>query len=177
MIDFKKRLIRILIISFVIILVLGGLFYYFRSDILKKVEQINIYRKELASRESMLTRIRELEQQQVLSLAYTDQLKSALPTETEMVRYEEVLQNLASQNNLNLSFRFGALNSAKDNEPQSYSFNLVLSGEETYIPKWLEAFQNLDYISRLEQIELNQTRKEGNNVFYDVKVLGRVYIR
>jgi hypothetical protein len=76
-----------------------------------------------------------------------------------------------------LSFRFGALNSAKDNEPQSYSFNLVLSGEETYILKWLEAFQNLDYISRLEQIELNQTRKEGNNVFYDVKVLGRVYIR
>jgi Tfp pilus assembly protein PilO len=177
MIDFKKRLIRILITSFVIILVLGGLFYYFRFDIIKRVEKINTYRKELSSREAILTRIRELEQQQSLSLAYIDQLRTALPTETEMVRYEEVLQNLASQNNLNLSFRFGSLNPAKDDEPQSYSFNLVLSGEEIYVLKWLEAFQDLDYISRLEQIELNQTRKGENNVSYDVKILGRVYLR
>lgn len=177
MIDFKKRLIRILIISFIIILVLGGLFYYFPSDISKKVDQISVYQKELASRETILTRIHELEEQQLLSLIYIDQLRMALPTETEMVRYEEVLQNLASQNNLDLSFRFGTLNPEKDDEPQSYSFNLVLSGEKIYILKWLEAFQNLSYISRLEQIELNQTSREGNNFFYDVKILGRVYLR
>jgi len=177
MIDFKKRLIRILIVSFIIILVLGGLFYYFRSDIAKKVEQVNVYRKELVSREAILTRIRELEKQQELSLIYIDKLRTALPTETEMVRYEEVLQNLANQNNLNLSFRFGTLNPGKDNEPQSYSFNLVLSGEKTYLLRWLKEFQNLNYISRLEQIELSQTKTEGSALFYDVKILGRVYIR
>ncbi|MDD3098510.1 MAG: hypothetical protein PHU82_01625 [Candidatus Pacebacteria bacterium] len=178
MIDFKKRLIRVLVISFIIILVLGGLFYYFRSDILKKVDQINIYQKELVSQEAILTRIHELEKQQAQSLVYLDQLRNSLPTETEMVKYEEILQNLANQNNLDLSFRFGTLNPEKDDEPQSYSFNLVLSGEQTFILKWLKAFQNLHYISRLEQIELTQTEAaENGSSSYDVKILGRIYIR
>ena len=111
-------------------------------------------------------------------MVYLDQLRNSLPTETEMVKYEEILQNLANQNNLDLSFRFGTLNPEKDDEPQSYSFNLVLSGEQTFILKWLKAFQNLHYISRLEQIELTQTEAaENGSSSYDVKILGRIYIR
>lgn len=177
MIDFKKRLIVILIISFVIILVSGGLFYYFRSAIVKKVEKIDTYKKELAARDNILNKIHELEQEQFFALSYTNQLKTALPTESEMVGLEGVLQSLANQNNLDLSFRFGLLNEAKDQEPQSYSFNLVLSGEQKSILQWLEGFQSLSYSTRLEQIELTQTKVDGSNLFYNVKILGRVYLR
>jgi len=45
-------------------------------------------------------------------LPYFIELEKALPTETEMVNLEEVLQDLAGQNDLNLSFRFGLLNEA-----------------------------------------------------------------
>ena len=40
--DFKKRLILTISISLSIILVLGGLFYYFQNDILKKVDRKSV---------------------------------------------------------------------------------------------------------------------------------------
>jgi len=69
------------------------------------------------------------------------------------------------------------LKEATDQEPQSYSFNLVLSGGKTSVLNWLEEFQNLNYLIRLEQIEFTQNRDEDNNVFFDVKILGRIYLR
>lgn len=175
--DFKKRLILIICISLSIILILGGLFYYFRQDIIKRVDKINSYRKELSSRTDILNRIQLLEQEYTKSLTYFEKLKKALPTETEMVDLEGVLKDLAGQNNLDLSFRFGLLNTATEQEPKSYSFNLILSGEKDNILKWLDGFQKLDYIVRLDQIELTQTSSEKGKVSYDVKILGRVYLR
>ncbi|MDD3488251.1 MAG: hypothetical protein PHH35_02800 [Candidatus Pacebacteria bacterium] len=172
--DFKKRLINLSVVSFIIILILGSLFFYFRVDIIKRVTKINEVKKELVARDEILNRIHELEQEEVLSLVYLNQLRNALPTESEMVHFEEVLQDLANKNNLILSFRFGSLNEAKGSEPKSYNFNLILSGSVFSISKWLTELKNLVYQTQLEQIELTQTTIEGN---YDVKILGRVYLR
>ncbi len=171
--SFKKRLVLILSISLSIILILGGLFYYFYSDISKRVVKINSYRQEVASRATILNRIYLLEGEHTKSLVYFEKLKNALPTETEMVSLEEVLKDLASQGNLSLSFRFGLLNEATEQEPKNYSFNLILSGEKNNILKWLDGFQSLDYIIRVDQIELTQTSSEE----YNTKILGRVYLR
>ncbi len=171
--DFKKRLILTISISLSIILVLGGLFYYFHNDILKKVTKINSYRQELASRVSILDRIYVLEQEHTKSLSYFAKLEEALPTETEMVNLEEVLQNLAGQNDLNLSFRFGLLNEATEQEPKNYSFNLILTGEKDNILKWMDSLQKLNYTIRVDQIELTQTSSQK----YSAKILGRVYLR
>ena len=171
--NFKKRLTLILSISLSIILILGGLFYYFYSDISKRVVKINSYRQEVASRATILNRIYLLEGEHTKSLVHFEKLKNALPTETEMVNLEEVLKNLASQGDLNLSFRFGLLNEATEQEPKNYSFNLILSGEKNNILKWLDGFQSLDYIIRVDQIELTQTSSEK----YNTKILGRVYLR
>ena len=171
--DFKKRLILILSISLSIILVLGGLFYYFHNDILKKVIKINTYRQELASRVSILDRIYVLEQEYTKSLPYFVKLTEALPTETEMVNLEEVLKSLAGQNDLDLSFRFGLLNEATEQEPKNYSFNLILTGEKDNILKWMDGLQKLNYTIRVDQIELTQTSSQG----YSAKILGRVYLR
>ena len=171
--DFKKRLILILSISLSTILILGGLFYYFYSDISKRVVKINSYRQEVASRATIFNRIYLLEGEYTKSLVYSEKLKDALPTETEMVSLEEVLKNLAGQNDLNLSFRFGLLNEATEQEPKNYSFNLVLSGGKDGILKWLDGFQLLGYVIRVNQIELTQTSSEE----YSTKILGRVYLR
>jgi len=171
--DFKKRLILILSISLPIILVLGGLFYYFYSDISKRVVEINSYRQEIASRTTILNRIYLLEGEYTKSLVYFEKLKDALPIETEMVSLEKVLKDLAGQNDLNLSFRFGLLNEATEQEPRNYSFNLVLSGEKDNILKWLDGFQSLDYTIRVDQIELTQIDFQG----YSTKILGRIYLR
>jgi len=175
--DFKKRLILILSISLSIILVLGGLFYYFHNDILKRVKEVNSYRKELASRASILNRIYVLEQEHTKSLPYFEKLTKALPTETEMVNLEEVLKNLAGQNDLNLSFRFGLLNEATEQEPKNYSFNLILTGEKNNVLKWMDSLQKLTYTIRVDQIELSQTSFSEGKSYYSVKILGRVYLR
>ena len=195
--DFKKRLILILSISLSIILVFGVLFYYFYNDISKKVVQINTYRQEVASRATILDRIQLLEQEYTKSLPYFEKLNEALPTETEMVSLEEVLQNLADQNNLDLSFRFGLLNEVTEQEPKNYSFNLILSGEKDSVLKWMDSLQQLNYTIRIDQIELTQissskgeqagsyfeqSEKQGSGVkrtgsYYSVKILGRVYLR
>jgi Tfp pilus assembly protein PilO len=171
--DFKKKLILILSISLSIILVLGGLFYYFYNDISKRVIKINAYRQELASRASILNRIYVLEQEYKRSLPYFEKLTEALPTETEMVNLEEVLKNLAGQNDLDLSFRFGLLNEATEQEPKNYSFNLILTGEKNNILKWMDGLQKLNYTIRVDQIELSQTSSQE----YSTKILGRVYLR
>ncbi len=175
--DFKKRLILILSISLSIILVLGGLFYYFRDDISKKVIEVNSYRQELASRASILNRIYVLEQEYTKSLPYFEKLAEALPTETEMVDLEEVLKDLAGQNDLNLSFRFGLFNEATEQEPKNYDFNLILTGENDNVLKWMDGLQKLNYIIRVDRIELSQTSSSGGKFYYSVKILGRVYLR
>ena len=175
--DFKKRLILILSISLSIILVLGGLFYYFYNDISKRVIKINSYRQELVSRASILNRIYVLEQEYKKSLPYFAKLTEALPTETEMVNLEEVLKNLANQNDLDLSFRFGLLNEATEQEPKNYSFNLILTGEKDNILKWMDGLQKLNYTIRVDQIELSQTSSGESKSYYSVKILGRVYLR
>ena len=108
--DFKKNLIRVLIISSLVDFILGGLLVYFRIDIGNKDIKIDEYKKELASRDDILNRIHNLEQGEALSLSYLSQLQDALPTESEAVRFEGMLQDLAHQNDLSLSFRFGELN-------------------------------------------------------------------
>ena len=175
--DFKKRLILILSISLSIILILGGLFYYFRNDISKRVIKIDSYRQELASRATILNRIHLLEQEHTKSLPYFEKLTGALPTETEMVNLEEVLKDLAGQNDLDLSFRFGLLNEATEQEPKNYSFNLILTGEKDNVLKWMDGLQKLNYTIRVDQIELSQTSSEINKFYYSVKILGRVYLR
>lgn len=175
--DFKKSLIRILVVSLIFILALSGLFYFFYSKIVKRVAQIQSHKKELVQRGDTLNTIYELEREESLSLAYLSQLQKTLPTESELVVFEKVLQNLANQNNLNLSFRFGLLNEAKDSEPKNYSFNLILSGNKASILKWLTEFKNLAYRTRLEQIELTQSQSKTESSYYDIKILGRVYVR
>ena len=175
--DFKKRLILILSISLSIILVLGGLFYYFHNDISKRVVKINSHRQEFASRASILNRIYVLEQEYTKSLPYFEKLAEVLPTETEMVNLEEVLKDLAGQNDLNLSFRFGLLNEATEQESKNYSFNLILTGEKDNALKWMDGLQKLNYTIRVDRIELNQTSSGGAKSYYSVKILGRVYLR
>ena len=175
--NFKKRLILILSISLSIILALGMLFYYFCNDISKSVVQISAYKQKVFSRTTILNRIQSLEQEYVKSLPYFEKLKENLPTETEMVSLEEILQNLADQNNLDLSFRFGLLNETIEQEPKNYSFNLILSGEKDGILKWLDGLQKLSYTIRIDQIELTQTSSKADRSYYSVKILGRIYLR
>jgi len=177
---FRKKLLLLLIISLSLFLVAGLLLLFSMRDINKKVEEANNYQQELIRRGAILDRIQSLERETQKADLYSDSLNNALPSETEVISLESKLKNLASIYNLNnLSFRFGTLNSPQDNEPKSYSFNLIIDGKLSSLLNWLDAFQKLPYSFHLEQIEITQTSPLGSQTVaaYNIKILGRVYLR
>jgi len=179
MLSFRKKLILLLASGLGVIIISLALLYYFQQSIDKKVNLIADYKKQLSARATILDRIRLLNQENTEAQPYLSKLKKSLPSETEMVGLESVLQDLAKKNNLVLSFRFGLANKPQGKEPSSYSFNLVLTGKEIDILNWLNDFQNLSYSVRLEQIEFRQMNPgaTGKNTSYTVKILGRIYLR
>lgn len=177
---FRKKLILLLIISLSLFLVSGLLLLFSMRDINKKVEEANNYQQELTRRGAILDRIQSLERETQKADLYSNSLNNALPSETEVIALESKLKNLASIYNLNnLSFRFGTLNSPQDNEPKSYSFNLIVDGQAEALINWLAAFQKLPYSFHLEQIEITQTSPSSSHTVatYNIKILGRIYLR
>jgi len=177
--NFKKKLTLLLIIGLGIIAISLGFLYYFQHNISRKVALISTYKIQTEARSTILDRIRILDRESKEAQPYLEKLTKSLPSETEMVRLEGVLKDLARENNVSLSFRFGLSNQGQNGEPNSYAFNLVLTGKEKDILKWIDRFQNLAYSIRLEQIEFSQVSPgaTGNNTDYTVKILGRIYLR
>ncbi len=179
MLSFRKKILLLLIGGIGMVIISLGLLYYFQAQITKKVNLIVQYKKQLAARATIIDRLRLLNKESKEAQPYFDKLKQSLPSDTEMVGLEGTLRDLAKKNNLTLSFRFGLANSPQDEEPASYTFNLVLTGRETDIINWLDDFQKLPYSIRLEQIEFNLTdsNQRGKNLRYTVKIIGRIYLR
>jgi len=177
---FRKKLMVLLIISLSLFLVAGFLLLFSMRDINKKVEEANNYQQELSRRGAILDRIQSLERETQQADLYANSLNQALPTESEVITLESKLKNLASLYNVsNLSFRFGTLNALQDNESKSYSFNLIIDGQADALINWLAAFQRLPYSFHLEQIEITQTSSSSSHAaaVYNIKILGRIYLR
>lgn len=170
---FRKKFIVLIVVSVSIFLVSGLFLIYLIKDIDKIVLKANNDQQEIAYRAAILDRIQTLERESDMANLYTNALHQALPSENEVFSLDSTLKNLATTNNLNISFRFGTLTQAQDNEPKNYSFNLVLDGEINNILNWFDAFEKLPYSFRLSQIEINQN--SPNN--YNVKILGNIYLR
>ncbi len=178
--DLRKKLIFLLIISLSLFLVSGLLLFFSIKDINKKVEEANNYQQEITRRGAILDRIQSLERETQKANLYLNSLNNALPNETEVIALEGKLKDLVSLYNLNnLSFRFGTLNLPQDNEPKNYSFNLIVDGRLEALTNWLDAFQKLPYNFHLEQIEITQTLPSSSQTAaaYNIKILGRIYLR
>lgn len=176
----RKKLIFLLIISSSLFLVSSLLLFFSIRDVNKKVGEANNYQQEITRRGAILDRIQNLERETQKANLYLNSLNNVLPNETEVIALESKLKNLVSLYGLNnLSFRFGTLNSSKDNEPKNYSFNLIVDGQMDALLNWLDAFQKLPYNFRLEQIEITQTSLSSSQTVavYNIKILGRVYLR
>lgn len=188
---FQKRIFSLVSLFMIVIIGLILLFFYFRKDIEKINKKVGEYKTELKNRQLIIERIQSLEKEIKEAEPYLLKLKQSLPTEAETVNLETQLKQLAERYNLEFNFRFGTLNKETEAEPQSYNFNLGLKGRFDNLMKWLEEVNKLVFSLRLEKIELNQTSsaittkvKRGNQTItqlipasYEVKIVGRIYLR
>lgn len=178
--DLRKKLIFLLIISLSLFLASGLLLFFSIKDIDKKVGEANNYQQEITRRGAILDRIQSLERETQKASLYINSLNNALPNETEVIALESKLKDLVSLYSLNnLSFRFGTLTLPQNNEPKNYSFNLIVDGRFEALINWLDAFQKLPYNFHLEQIEITQTSPSSSQTAaaYNIKILGRIYLR
>lgn len=188
---FQKRIFSLVSLFMIVIIGLILLFFYFRKDIEKMNKKVGEYKTELKNRQLIIERIQSLEKEIKEAEPYLLKLKQSLPTEAETVNLETQLKQLAERYNLEFNFRFGTLNKETETEPQSYNFNLGLKGRFDNLMKWLEEVNKLVFSLRLEKIEINQTSpsittrvKKGNQTItqlipasYEVKIVGRIYLR
>lgn len=188
---FQKRLLTVVGLALLAIFLLVGLFIYFRNDIEKRNSKVENYKKEIADRQLIMTKIQTLDKEIKEAEPYLLKLKQSLPSEAETVNLENNLKSLAEKYNLDFSFRFGTLNEETEAEPKSYNFNLTISGRIDNLIKWLEEIDKSFFSLRLEKIELNQTnpassikvKRGGQTItqlipaFYEVKIVGRIYLR
>ncbi len=188
---FQKRLLTVVGLALLAIFLLVGLFIYFRNDIEKRNSKVENYKKEIADRQLIMTKIQTLDKEIKEAEPYLLKLKQSLPSEAETVNLENNLKSLAEKYNLDFSFRFGTLNEETEAEPKSYNFNLTISGRIDNLIKWLEEIDKSFFSLRLEKIELNQTnpasnikvKRDGQTITqlipasYEVKIVGRIYLR
>ena len=188
---FQKRLLTAIGLALLAIILLVGLFIYFRNDIVKRNSKIENYKQEILNKQLIMAKIQTFEKELKEAEPYLLKLKQSLPSEAETVNLENNLKSLAEKYNLNFSFRFGTLNQETETEPQSYNFNLTVSGRIDNLIKWLEEIDKSFFSLRLEKIELNQTnpassvkiKRDGQTITqfipasYEVKIVGRIYLR
>ncbi|MFA7295335.1 MAG: hypothetical protein WC042_01675 [Candidatus Paceibacterota bacterium] len=177
MINFKKILLIRIFLIIGLIGACGGIFYYIQKDIAKTVTAITLRKKEVFLRGRVLTNVENLEKEKKEALPYLENLKKALPTESETVGFEDVLKTLAAKNGLTLSFRFGVLNKETEGSKKSYNFDLIASGPKKGILNWLKDFQELPYTVLLEKIEIIETGQKELDANYEAKILGKIYLR
>ncbi len=175
MTPYRKKLAVILIISSGTLVFTSGLYYFFYDKIKKTVQEIEKAKIELSQRSSIVSQIRELEEEEKKAEQYRKLLKQFLPSESEAIHFEERLKNIAEAQNLNISFRFDTLNPGSEKNNKNYSFNIVLSGKKQNIQQWFKEVEALPYAVNLERIEF--IKQSASNDFYNVKVLGRIYLR
>jgi len=189
--NFRKKLAIFLFTNLFLFLVFGGFYIYFLKDISKSAKATVVFKEELASRSAILERIRALEMEYQASQPYFEKIKKSLPNETEVIALEGYLKEISRKRGVDLSFRFGSLNSPTPDEPtKSYSFNINLSGSIDDLINWFDDFEETSFTARFEQIELSQTSPGGQRVLegvkkrvvkinpvYNVKILGRIYLR
>ncbi|MGE4554621.1 MAG: hypothetical protein AB7D02_00585 [Candidatus Paceibacterota bacterium] len=176
--DFLKKFFKKNWINILIILSLIFLSFYFYRDIQKQVKNIELAKKELYNKEMSLLRAQTLESEWGKAEEYLKKLKELLPEEQDLIKFEDKIKSLKSENNIDLDFRFGSLNSLS-NEPRSYNYALTISGEKELVLKTLEEFQKISPVIRLEQIEFKKisSNTKENTMNVEIKILGRVYIK
>jgi len=174
--DLLKQILKENLVSWLVILGLIFLCFYFYFDILKKAKDIDLIKKDLYSKEMSALRAQVLEEEWKKAESYYQKLREILPEEKELVKLEEKIKNFKTQFNIDLDFRFGSLNTIS-NEPKSYNYSLTILGEKETVLKVLEAFRKISPAIRLEQIELRQISSQDKKEMIEIKILGRVYIK
>ncbi|MGB9726736.1 MAG: type 4a pilus biogenesis protein PilO [Minisyncoccia bacterium] len=188
---FQRRILSLVSLFIIVIIGLILFFFYFRRDIEKINKRVEEYKTELKNRQLIIERIQFLEKEIKEADPYLLKLKQSLPTETETVNLESQLKLLSEKYNLDFNFHFGSLNKETETEAKSYNFTLNLSGRFDNIIEWFKEVNKLFFSLRLEKIEINQTTsptitkvKRGNQTVsrlipasYEVKIVGRIYLR
>lgn len=175
MIPFQKKVLFKVTFTAILLALSGVCVYFFTKKINQVIKQTDLLKQELEKRSSLVSQIQKLEQEKLEASPYFTALQQYLPTESEAIKFEEKLQELATENHLDLSFRFGALNTKEDQDSKNYSFDFILSGKQKDILQWFQNVENLPYAFSFEKIEFIEQSFGGGA--YTVKVLGRIYLR
>ena len=165
---------RHLIISVGGVIVLGGLLFLVKADIIKHTQITQKLKEELAVRNQAAESLIGLKTDSEKASEYLRILKNRLPLKDELINFPKEIINLANRNNVDLGFTFGSESSPEEN-PGNLSFSMTLSGNYDNTIKFLEATEKSRYFVEFETINL--VRNDSVKDTLTGNLSGRVFIR
>jgi len=169
--EFRKWLIRNLIIGGSAIAMLVIALLLVGNDIFQRVGNIQTSRQELSIRLKSFNSLVALRANAGEAEKITGTLQSALPTKDQLVGFSKVLEGYAKNNNLGFGFSFESETKATEKFPSTNMFTLTSSGPYGQFIRFLRALEEGVYFVGFDSFDLN--KRPGGD--FEILMKGKVY--
>ena len=171
--DFKKKLIRIIGLYFLIVLLLLIVNFWLRYDINRQVKTIQNSRKQIFSYQNSLENTSILKSGSEKIKNEKLFLESILPQSDNLSNFEKDLSILARQFNLEASFRTGSEVKGDEVVPGQVNFSLIAVGRLGDLLNFLRALESIRYIISFSSYNINGVEEGKFNLNLDGKVFSQ----
>lgn len=154
--SFKKKIILNIGVSLGIALLLGTALFLLNSEIQNKTKQITEAKKELNFRSQISESISLLRNESEQAEPYSDDLENMLITKDKLVNFSSDIKTIGKQNQVNLSFSFGAETPKTKDEPGKIGLIITADGALDNLIKFLKDLENSEYSVKLNKLDLTK---------------------
>lgn len=158
---FKKKIILNIGISLGIILLLGAVLFFLKSNIQEKTRQIQEARRELNLRSQITETLDFLRRESEQARLYSTNLKNMFITKDKLVNFSQDLNILAQQNQIDLKLSFGVETPKTETGLGEINISITTDGSFENLIKFFQGLENSQYSVKLDKLDL--TRKDDGN--------------
>ena len=114
-----------------------------------------------------------LTEQEKQANKYSDFLNNILPARDDLIHFNQVLRDLASNYDASVGFVFGVESPSTETSPGSTSFRLTIDAPADKFSDFIEAFDTISYLVAFDSIEYSRL----DSGFVRVQISGRVFTK
>ncbi len=168
--DFKKQLAIRISLTFGILLVLIGLIFYLASDIGNRSDSVFLKRSEVNSHSNEVRDLAKLRDSAKIAVPLMANLEKALPKRDSLFTLPRVFGDMASEEHLGFSFKFGDESKPSVQKPSQINFVMSLRGKYNDVQNFIAKIETSPYFITFESLDMI---KSGDT--YSVSLGGEVF--
>ena len=176
-----KRISKSLLIYGIIIIILAAGIYYSLNNIKEKGMEIKNLRTQYYSLLADSEAFSNLTKDSKIFLPYEKQVKNLVPEKTHLIDFTEALNQLATQNNLELGFMFKDKSNDEETTFKSIDqvpFAMTIKGKFSDFVKFLENLKTFPYYVDFSSFDISNISADNQNEeILSINIEGRIFIK